>query len=362
MPKLSSKAPSVPPSLSPESAPVWARLRNYVRRTERRILLVIRHDSPQLPRELPPLLADESGRTLITATVSDAEPDPMAAAIRAAPGGFPARALLSITGAEDLDVSTAHDSPAALYEFARRLDLRRDQFLPEGGVVLVWANARVFDALAEHALNFISRAAAVLTLGAAGEKEAIVERGAPSVSFESLRGSYDLPPLPPDAPADLRAALDAFEKLAVANELYQQGGSKIAHGLARFDAARDRIEAGWEAARRWSGLDSGEASRDRSSQAWQILCVDKKSGKRLWEKTATQGSPKDKRHIKSSYANSTPATDGEHVVALFGSEGLFCYTVRGEFLWKKELGRMDVGAYDLPSYEWGGASSPIRNL
>ena len=104
---------------------------------------------------------------------------------------------------------------------------------------------------------------------------------------------------------------------------------------------------------------SGEASRDRSVQEWQILCVDKKGGKLLWQKTATKGTPKDKRHIKSSYANATPATDGEHVVALFGSEGLFCYTVKGEFLWKKDLGRMDVGAYDLPSYEWGGASSPI---
>ena len=104
---------------------------------------------------------------------------------------------------------------------------------------------------------------------------------------------------------------------------------------------------------------SGEASRDRSVHAWQILCVDKRSGKLLWNKTATQGSPKDKRHIKSTYANSTPATDGEHVVALFGSEGLFCYGVAGELLWKKDLGRMDVGAYDLPSYEWGSASSPI---
>lgn len=104
---------------------------------------------------------------------------------------------------------------------------------------------------------------------------------------------------------------------------------------------------------------SGEASRDRSPHEWRILCLDKKSGKLLWEKTATQGIPKDKRHIKSSYANSTPVTDGERVVSLFGSEGLFCHTVKGELLWKKDLGRMDVGAYDLPSYEWGAASSPI---
>ena len=44
---------------------------------------------------------------------------------------------------------------------------------------------------------------------------------------------------------------------------------------------------------------------------------------------------------------------------LFGSEGWFCHTVPGEFPWRKDLGRMDVGAYDPPSYEWGGASSPI---
>ena len=104
---------------------------------------------------------------------------------------------------------------------------------------------------------------------------------------------------------------------------------------------------------------SGEASEDRSVHEWQLLCLDKKTGETIWTKTATKGTPKDKRHIKATYANATPATDGEHVVALFGSEGLFAYTVKGELLWKKDLGRMDVGAYDLPSYEWGAASSPI---
>ena len=48
-----------------------------------------------------------------------------------------------------------------------------------------------------------------------------------------------------------------------------------------------------------------------------------------------------------------------HVVAFFGSEGLFGYTVGGKFLWKKDLGRLNVGAYDIPSYEWGTASAPI---
>jgi outer membrane protein assembly factor BamB len=104
---------------------------------------------------------------------------------------------------------------------------------------------------------------------------------------------------------------------------------------------------------------SGDASPDRSEHEWRVLCLDKRSGKLLWQKTAKSGRPKDKRHIKATYANSTPATDGRHVVAFFGSEGLFCFSMSGDLLWEKDLGRMNVGAYDLPSYEWGSASSPI---
>jgi outer membrane protein assembly factor BamB/protein tyrosine phosphatase (PTP) superfamily phosphohydrolase (DUF442 family) len=103
----------------------------------------------------------------------------------------------------------------------------------------------------------------------------------------------------------------------------------------------------------------GDASADRSKHRFMIYAVDKPTGKILWERVAYEGEPREKRHIKSTYANSTPVTDGRIVVAWFGSQGLFAYDVNGKPLWKVDLGRLDLGAYDIPTYEWGPASSPI---
>ena len=47
---------------------------------------------------------------------------------------------------------------------------------------------------------------------------------------------------------------------------------------------------------------------------YRLYCLDKKTGEIIWEKTAYSGKPKVKRHIKSSHANCTPATDGQHVL------------------------------------------------
>jgi outer membrane protein assembly factor BamB len=103
----------------------------------------------------------------------------------------------------------------------------------------------------------------------------------------------------------------------------------------------------------------GTASDDLSVQQWKVICLERATGKVLWERTAYQGVPKEKRHIKSTYANATPATDGRVVVAFFGSQGLYAYSPAGDLLWKRDLGRFDVGAYDAPEFEWGTASSPI---
>ena len=90
-----------------------------------------------------------------------------------------------------------------------------------------------------------------------------------------------------------------------------------------------------------------------------VYCLDAKSGKVLWEKVAKTGVPQLPRHIKSSHANCTMAVDGKHVVAFFGSEGLYCYDMKGKLLWQKDLGFLDAGAFDAPQIKWGFASSPV---
>ena len=107
-----------------------------------------------------------------------------------------------------------------------------------------------------------------------------------------------------------------------------------------------------------------DPSTDVSKHIWKVYCLDRKTGKILWEQVADEGTPKTKRHPKSSQASSTPATDGKHVVAFFGSQGLYTYDMDGKLLWKKDLGNLNGGWFYDPDYEWGTASSPIiyKNL
>jgi outer membrane protein assembly factor BamB len=103
----------------------------------------------------------------------------------------------------------------------------------------------------------------------------------------------------------------------------------------------------------------GTASEDRTVHRWVVMAIDRRTGKTIWQQDAYTGQPKEKRHIKATYANATPATDGRYVVALFGSHGLYAFDMNGKPLWSKDLGVLNTGAYDLPEYEWGTASSPI---
>ena len=98
---------------------------------------------------------------------------------------------------------------------------------------------------------------------------------------------------------------------------------------------------------------------DEGVHSWKIYSIDKTTGEILWERTSHRGVPRTKRHPKSTHANSTPATDGKHVIAFFGSEGLYCYDMDGTSIWKKDLGALDAAFFHVPDAQWGFASSPI---
>lgn len=104
---------------------------------------------------------------------------------------------------------------------------------------------------------------------------------------------------------------------------------------------------------------AGETAADSERWRWQVICFDLNSGVEIWRRTVASGKPTIRRHIKSTHANSTPATDGRHIVVFFGSEGLFCLDMDGQLLWKKSFGRLHSGPYDAPELEWGFASSPV---
>jgi outer membrane protein assembly factor BamB len=97
----------------------------------------------------------------------------------------------------------------------------------------------------------------------------------------------------------------------------------------------------------------GERATPLHPHRWVVYCIDFKSGKILWEKTAHEGVPKEGHHLKNTLASETPVTDGKRVYAYFGNVGLFTYDMEGNLLWKK-----DLGSYRT-AYNWGTASSPV---
>jgi outer membrane protein assembly factor BamB len=98
---------------------------------------------------------------------------------------------------------------------------------------------------------------------------------------------------------------------------------------------------------------------DDTEHEWRVLCLDKKTGSVKWQQTVLKAVPKIKRHPKASHANSTLATDGERLIAFLGSEGLYAYDLSGKLLWKKDLGVLDGGYFQVPEAQWETGSSPV---
>ncbi|MGE0104844.1 MAG: PQQ-binding-like beta-propeller repeat protein [Blastocatellales bacterium] len=83
--------------------------------------------------------------------------------------------------------------------------------------------------------------------------------------------------------------------------------------------------------------DSVAGNRHHTLKA---ICIDRDTGRILWERTSYEGRVLDDRHRKNTYASSTPVTDGKHVYFFFEAEGLYCYDFDGKLIWKTSAGRI----------------------
>jgi outer membrane protein assembly factor BamB len=88
------------------------------------------------------------------------------------------------------------------------------------------------------------------------------------------------------------------------------------------------------------------------SHILEVIAVDRTTGAVVWSKVAYEGAMYDDRHKASSFASPTVATDGERVIAYFGSPGLFVYDVAGKQLWSRDIG-------DIKTIGMGVGTSPV---
>jgi outer membrane protein assembly factor BamB len=124
-------------------------------------------------------------------------------------------------------------------------------------------------------------------------------------------------------------------------------GKKVEPPTPATPAAPEPEPPGREGRRRMRGVAPTEIMQ------FSVLCLNRKDGAIVWQKSATEVLPHEGHHGDHGFASHSAATDGVHVFVSFGSRGLHCYTVAGEHVWSKELGQMQTRA------GFGEGASPL---
>ena len=100
-------------------------------------------------------------------------------------------------------------------------------------------------------------------------------------------------------------------------------------------------------------MGGNRAKPDDSNYAFSVLCLGADRGDVVWSTTVARQRPQTRRHTKNTYASETPVTDGTHVFASFGSVGLYCLDLKGNVIWRRDLGLL------RDRRGWGTGASPI---
>ncbi len=95
----------------------------------------------------------------------------------------------------------------------------------------------------------------------------------------------------------------------------------------------------------------GEAEGKQKDLKRHLLCLDRKSGKKLWEKIVGAKLPEEERIRDHGFAANTPAADEDHVYCFFGKTGVIAFDHDGKQVWSADVGST--------THEWGTSASPV---
>jgi outer membrane protein assembly factor BamB len=152
------------------------------------------------------------------------------------------------------------------------------------------------------------------------------------------RGPFHTGMAPGDAPLTWSDASNVAWRVEIPGRGHSSpivSGDRIFLTTAIPTAKAAEASAPAEAGGRGPGGGAGAGAEHR----FDLLAIDRVTGKVLWQKTAATATPHEGYHrLYGSFASNSPATDGKRVYAFFGSRGLYAYDVDGRPLWQKDFG------------------------
>ena len=117
-------------------------------------------------------------------------------------------------------------------------------------------------------------------------------------------------------------------------------------------ASAEAVERLKEAQPEWL-QSTGSGNIPEYIQQFVVYSINRKNGKIIWQKAVREQFPHEGTHKDGSLASQSCVTDGKYLIASFGSYGIYCFDLKGNMIWEKDLGDMNIRA------SFGEGSSPV---
>ena len=130
------------------------------------------------------------------------------------------------------------------------------------------------------------------------------------------------------------------------------GGGARGRGPGQGRGAGGRPRRDTQGGRSGSGFGASLIPPENLYQ-FIVLCLDRKTGKIIWQKIVKEEQPHEGHHGHHGFASASMTTNGELLFASFGSRGIFCLDFDGNVKWQRDLGDMRT------RFGFGEGTSPV---